>query len=69
MVVGVDAGDGGGVKTCEEGRGGGWTSGEPFVMFIVCFAELDSVVVLWKQTQVVKENSKIAEQSTENEIS
>ena len=59
-------------------KGGGWnknlqdedkrTSGESFVLFVICFVELDPVGVLWKQTQMVK-NSEIAEQSTENEIS
>lgn len=41
------------------------TSGELFVLFVIYFAELDSVGVLWKQTQMVK-NIEIAEQSTEN---
>lgn len=27
-------------------------------MFIICFVELDSVGVLWKQTQMVKKNKK-----------
>lgn len=44
------------------------TSGESFGVFVICFAELDSVGVLWKQTQTVK-NSEIAVQSAENELS
>jgi len=34
-------------------------------VFVICFVELDSVGVLWKQTLMV-ENSEIAEHSTEN---
>lgn len=60
MLVDVDTG---GLKPARERER---TSGESFVLFVICFAELDSVAVLWKQ--MVK-NSEIAEQSTENEIS
>lgn len=55
------------LKTCTKNEDKG-TSGESFVLFVICFVELDSVGVLWKQTQMVK-NSEIAERSTENEIS
>lgn len=68
MVAVVDTGGGGAVfKMCER-KGKKKTSGESFVLFVICFVELDSVGILWKQTQMVK-NSEIAEQSTENEIS
>lgn len=65
MVAVVDAGEGEISNLQEEDKR---TSGESFVFFVICFVELDSAGVLWKQTQMVK-NSEIAEQSTENEIS
>lgn len=52
------------LKTCEKMEAKR-TSGESFVLFVIYFAELDFVGVLWKQTQMVK-NIEIAEQSTEN---
>lgn len=54
-------------KNLQENRSNG-TSGESFGVFVICSTELDSVGVLWKQTQTVK-NREIAEQSTENELS
>lgn len=35
-------------------RGRNRTSGESFVLFVICFVEMDFVGVLWKQTQMVK---------------
>lgn len=62
MVVDTEEG---GLKPA---RGRNKTSGESFVLFVICFVEMDFVGVLWKQTRMVN-NSEKAEQSIENEIS
>lgn len=50
---------GGRLKTCKRKKPARKrTSGESFVLFIICFVELDSVGVLWKQTQMVKKTKK-----------
>lgn len=59
MVVAVDARRrGGGLKPASKKTEIKKTPGESFVLFVICFVELVSVDVLWKQTQTVKKKKE-----------